>query len=47
MKKLGLSLLAIAAVAPAFSITVDGTLDGSYGSALSVQTVDTQFGDAT
>jgi len=46
MKKLGLSLLAIAAVAPAFSITVDGTLDGSYGSALSVQTVDTQFGDA-
>lgn len=46
MKKLGLSLLAIAAVAPAFSITVDGTLDGSYGSALSVQTVDTGFGDA-
>ena len=26
--------------------TVDGTLDASYGSALSVQTVQTQFGDA-
>ena len=27
--------------------TVDGTLDGSYGSALSVQSVQTQFGDAS
>ena len=27
--------------------TVDGTLDASYGSAISVQTVQTQFGDAS
>lgn len=40
--------LAMALVAPASaSITVDGTLDASYGAPLAVQTVQTQFGDAS
>jgi PEP-CTERM motif len=32
--------------APAMAITVDGTREAGYGSALAVQTVETQFGDA-
>ncbi len=53
MKRRGLSLLGIlSAVAvgalPAWSmpITVNGTLDAAYGPAVSVQTTQTQFGDA-
>lgn len=32
---------------PALAITVDGTVDAGYGSAISVQTVQTQFGNNT
>lgn len=46
MKKLTLSVLAIAAVVPAFAVVVDGTRDAAYGSPLAIQTVDTGFGDA-
>jgi PEP-CTERM motif len=42
---LGCALLCMLA-APALAITVDGTRDAGYGSALAVQTVETQFGDA-
>jgi len=42
---LGCVLLGMLA-APALAITVDGTRDAGYGSALAVQTVQTQFGDA-
>ncbi|TWT48593.1 PEP-CTERM sorting domain-containing protein [Botrimarina hoheduenensis] len=38
--------LAVAGVAQA-SITVDGTVDASYGAPLAVQTVQTQFGDSS
>ena len=31
--------------APVSAATVDGTVDGSYGAAVAVQTVETQFGD--
>jgi hypothetical protein len=42
----GLMMAMVAA--PAWAApTVDGTLDGGYGSALAVQTVDTNFGDST
>lgn len=37
---------AMAMTTSAQAITVDGTVDAGYGSALSVQTVQTQFGDA-
>lgn len=47
MKKL-LTLAFIGLMAaPATAQVVDGTLDGAYGSALAVQTVETQFGDAS
>lgn len=42
---LGGLLLPILAPAAAAIPTVDGTRDGAYGSALAVQTVETQFGD--
>jgi hypothetical protein len=42
---LGVCLVAALAVS-ARAITVDGTRDAAYGSALAVQTVDTGFGDA-
>lgn len=43
-----LSLVVVAALAvPASAITVDGTLDGAYGPAISVQTDATGFGDAS
>jgi hypothetical protein len=41
-----LGLLIVAAIAtPASAQIIDGTKDASYGGALAVQTVDTQFGD--
>jgi hypothetical protein len=41
-----IGLLAVLAMAaPASAQVIDGTKDGAYGSALAVQTVDTQFGD--
>src|SRR5262245_43391329 len=39
-------LLVGALAVPAWAITVDGTKDAGYGSALAVHTVDTGFGDA-
>jgi hypothetical protein len=42
--KLLIAAAALVAV-PAFAATVDGTLDGSYGAARAVQTVETGFGD--
>jgi hypothetical protein len=36
----------VAAEIPQFTATVDGTVDASYGTALAVQTTQTQFGDA-
>ena len=48
MKKyLTLGVACLMATPAVAQITVDGTLDAAYGSALSVQTVQTQFGDAT
>ncbi|QDU70940.1 PEP-CTERM sorting domain-containing protein [Mucisphaera calidilacus] len=42
------SLMTLALTVPALAApTVDGTVDAAYGPALSVQTVQTQFGDAT
>src|SRR4029078_752421 len=42
-----LSLAVVGALAvPAWAITVDGTLDGTYGPAIAVQTAATGFGDA-
>lgn len=42
------SLMTLALALPAFAAPiVDGTLDAEYGSPLSVQTVQTQFGDAS
>lgn len=40
-------ILLTAACLPAYAITVDGTLDAGYGAPITVQTVDTQFGDAS
>jgi MYXO-CTERM domain-containing protein len=50
--KIQTSICCAAAVAAGLAstargITVDGTLDGGYGSALAVQTVNTSFGDST
>jgi hypothetical protein len=46
MKRLlGLAVVALLASPAAGQISVDGTLDGGYGAAKSVQTVETQFGD--
>ena len=43
-----LSLVVLAMlVVPAWAVTVDGTLDGSYGPALAVQQAPTGFGDAS
>lgn len=48
MKKvLSLAIICLMAAPAAAQPTVDGTLDGAYGSALAVQTVETQFGDAS
>ncbi len=50
MKKSAIALLASGALLlaiPAFAITVDGTADGSYGTAVATQAVQTQFGNAT
>ena len=48
MRCLLISVFVVAALAvPAWAITVDGTLDGGYGPAISVQTVETQFGNAS
>lgn len=44
---LGLFLVGVMAAPAAAQIAVDGTLDAGYGSALAVQTVETQFGDST
>lgn len=38
--------LMLALAGSALAVTVDGTLDGTYGAALSVQSTQTQFGDA-
>lgn len=47
MKKiLSLAIICLMAAPAIAQPTVDGTLDGAYGSALAVQTVETQFGDA-
>jgi hypothetical protein len=43
-KMLTMAIIGLMA-APAAAITVDGTLDGGYGGARAVQTVETQFGD--
>ncbi|MEM8947344.1 MAG: PEP-CTERM sorting domain-containing protein [Planctomycetota bacterium] len=45
MKKFLVLAIVCLMATPAAAITVDGTLDGAYGSALAVQTVETQFGD--
>jgi hypothetical protein len=42
----GLLLVGLLAAPLSAQVTVDGTRDGAYGSALAVQTVQTQFGDA-
>ena len=42
---LGLLLVGLMATPAAAQISVDGTKDAGYGSALAVQTVETQFGD--
>jgi hypothetical protein len=42
---LGLFLVGVMAAPVAAQVTVDGTKDAGYGSALAVQTVQTQFGD--
>lgn len=42
---LGLILIGLTAAPAAAQVVVDGTKDGAYGSALAVQTVQTQFGD--
>ena len=42
---LGLILIGLTAAPAAAQVVVDGTKDGDYGSALAVQTVQTQFGD--
>ena len=42
---LSLLLLSLTATPAAAQVTVDGSLDGAYGPALAVQTVQTQFGD--
>lgn len=48
MKKvLSLAIICLMAAPATAQPTVDGTLDGAYGSALAVQTVETQFGDAS
>lgn len=48
MKKvLSLAIICLMAAPAVAQPTVDGTLDGAYGSALAVQTVETQFGDAS
>ncbi len=44
---LGSGILLLGLAAPALAITVDGSLDAGYGAALSTQTTQTQFGDAT
>lgn len=44
---LGLFLVGVMAAPAAAQISIDGTLDAGYGSALAVQTVETQFGDST
>jgi hypothetical protein len=46
MKRLLCLAIACVMAAPTSAQTIDGTLDGLYGSALAVQTVETQFGDA-
>lgn len=48
MKRITVLALALTTAAPVWAnITVDGTLDASYGAPLAVQTVETQFGDTT
>ncbi|WP_425400750.1 PEP-CTERM sorting domain-containing protein [Aeoliella sp.] len=48
MRQFVLGCLALALCAPAMAnINVDGTLDASYGAPLAVQTVQTNFGDAS
>ena len=39
--------LLLACAGSAFAATVDGTLGGAYGAALSTQTTQTQFDDAS
>ena len=47
MKRIfGILLVGLMVAPAAAQITVDGTRDAGYGSALAVQTVETQFGDA-
>jgi len=43
--RLAVLTTALLSTSAAFAVTVDGTKDGSYGGALAVQTVETQFGD--
>lgn len=47
MKKFFSMAIACLMAAPVTAQVVDGTLDAAYGSALAVQTVETQFGDAS
>jgi hypothetical protein len=42
----GLFLVGLMAAPASAQVTLDGTLDGSYGAPLAVQTVETNFGDA-
>ena len=46
-RTLALVLLGLMAAPASAQITVDGTLDGAYGSPIVVQSVETQFGDAS
>ena len=48
MRTIGLTVAVVMLALPAWAqITVDGTRDAGYGAPLAVQTVETQFGDAT
>lgn len=46
-RMLMLAVVALMAQPVAAQITIDGTLDAAYGSAVAVQTIETGFGDAT
>jgi hypothetical protein len=46
-KVLSLAIICLMAAPAAASISVDGTVDASYGAPLAVQTVETQFGDSS
>src|SRR5664280_947575 len=43
----GAAMVFVLSASQVLAITIDGSLDGGYGSALSVQTINTGFGDST